>query len=404
MSLGMNALFARAGLALTLALAAPVHAAALLEKTNLFELGTGGYKLYRIPGIVVTSKGTILAYCEARRTGSDWAAMDIFIRRSADGGKTWAAPLKISDVPGPKTKNPVHTNANPAEVTYNNPVAIADRDGVVHFIFCLEYQRCFYLRSDDDGITWNRPVEITGAFEKFRSEYDWKIIATGPGHGIQLRNGRLLLPVWLSLGEGASHHSPSVAAVIFSDDHGTNWQRGDIAIQNSATTPNPSEAELIQLADDRVEMNARTEAKEKQRVAAFSADGATGWSKPMLQAQLPAPVCMAGIVRYSVQSVAKKNRILFSQPLPAAGLHTVDSKQDRRDLTIRLSYDEAETWPVQKILESGPAAYSDLAVQLDGTVLCFYERGKGEATGSAYGFLTLAHFNLAWLTGGNDPD
>src|SRR5215212_8141341 len=78
-------------------------AEALLEKVDLFEAGKGGYALYRIPGLVVTKQGTVLAYCEARRTGkSDWDSIDILLRRSTDAGKSWSTPQKISNVPGPK--------------------------------------------------------------------------------------------------------------------------------------------------------------------------------------------------------------------------------------------------------------------------------------------------------------
>ena len=79
-----------------------------LAKSDLFVAGTEDYAIYRIPGLVVTSKGTVLAYCEARRTGkSDWDTIDILLRRSTDGGKSWGPRRKISDVPGPKTENPV---------------------------------------------------------------------------------------------------------------------------------------------------------------------------------------------------------------------------------------------------------------------------------------------------------
>ncbi|MCX6903026.1 MAG: sialidase family protein [Verrucomicrobia bacterium] len=133
------------------------HAAEpFLEKNDVFIAGQEGYALYRIPGLVVTAKGTVLAYCEARRKGGDWDMIDIMLRRSTDGGKTWSDRRSMADVPGPKTKNPLVLGtklANPADVTYNNPVAIADGNGAVHFLFCLEYMRCFYTRSDDDGMT-----------------------------------------------------------------------------------------------------------------------------------------------------------------------------------------------------------------------------------------------------------
>ena len=145
-----------------------------LEKTVLFERDSGGYMLYRIPGIVVTRKGTILAYAEARKSDrSDWHASDIVLRRSTDGGRTWSVPTVIGAMPEVFPKNPAAVakklGLGPgAGVTYNNPVAIADRNGAVHFLFCVEYMRAFYMRSDDDGQTFSKPVEITAAFAGFR--------------------------------------------------------------------------------------------------------------------------------------------------------------------------------------------------------------------------------------------
>lgn len=120
--------------------------------------------------------GTLLAYCEARKgTGSDWSTIDILMRRSTDGGKTWSEPQKIAHVDGPYSKNPAAVAqklVKPDDVTYNNPVAIADRKtGAVHFLFCMEYMRCYYQRSDDDGRTFSRPVEITATLERFRKDY-----------------------------------------------------------------------------------------------------------------------------------------------------------------------------------------------------------------------------------------
>jgi sialidase-1 len=210
----------------TLLFAAATRAAEpLLEKTDLFEANAGGYAHYRIPGLVVTRKGTLLAYCEARKsTRSDWGTIDILLRRSTDGGKTWGPPRKIVTPPKDVTKNPVALAqglARPDEITINNPVAISDHQtGAVHFLYCVEYARCFWMRSDDDGQSFTEPVEITKAFERFRPEYDWKVLATGPGHGIQLSNGRLLVPVWLSTGTGGHAHRPSAVSVISSHDHG----------------------------------------------------------------------------------------------------------------------------------------------------------------------------------------
>lgn len=293
-------------------------AAPSLEKIDLFESGKEDYALYRIPGLVVTKAGTVLAYCEARKTGkSDWDTIDLLLRRSTDGGKTWSSRTKFADVPGPKTKNPValaQKLANPEDVTYNNPVAFANRDGSVQMLFCLEYCRCFSIRSDDDGVTWSKPVEITATFDKFRPEYDWKVLATGPGHGIQLKSGRLVVPVWLSTGTGGHAHRPSVTSTIFSDDNGMTWQRGEIAVPNTDEWINPNETIVVQLADGRVMLNVRSESKAHRRLVTISPDGATGWSKPRFDDALLEPICMASIIRLSEQPASDKNRIVFANP------------------------------------------------------------------------------------------
>lgn len=383
-------------------------AAPFIEKADLFTAGQDGYALYRIPGIVTTKRGTILAYCEARRSDrGDWGAIDILLRRSTDGGRSWSAQTNIAHVPGPKAKNPValaQKLATPGEVTYNNPVAIPDANGAVHFLFCLEYARCFYLRSDDDGASWSNPVEITAAFDRFRPEYDWKVLATGPGHGIQLRTGRLVVPVWLSLGTGGHAHRPSVTSVIYSDDLGRTWSRGDIAGPNEGEWNIPNETCAVQLADGRVLLNMRSESKANRRLLTTSRDGATGWSKPQFHDQLLEPICMASMVRLS--EAPARNRLLFSNPdnlARADGKEAPGKGRDRKNVSVKLSYDESVTWPVSKSVEPGFSGYSDLAVANDGTILLFYERGSTDGA-NIYktGRLTLARFNLEWLTDGKD--
>lgn len=372
--------------------------APFLEKIDLFKAGENHFALYRIPGIVVTTKGTVLAYCEARKTSSDWAEIEIFLTRSTDGGKTWEAARQIAHLGERLPRSAVALRLKKAgdkDQTVNNPVAIVDREtGAIHFLYCVNYERCFYMRSDDDGRTFSAPVEITSTFEKFRPEYDCNVIATGPGHGIQLENGRLVVPVWLST--GAKGHGPSVTATIFSDNHGKSWQRGDIAIPDTKKWVTPNETVVVQLADGRVMLNARSLSPENRRVVATSPDGAAHWSKPHFDNALLEPICMASMVRLSQKPVSDKNRILFANPdnlSRSDGKEIPGAHRDRKNLSIKLSYDEAQTWLVNKVLEPGRSAYSDLAVLQDGTILCFYERAK---------LLTIARFNLEWLTDGKD--
>lgn len=386
----------------------PVAAAEpFIEKIDLFTAGQLGYKLYHIPGIVVTAKGSVLAWCEARRNGvTDWDAIDILLRRSTDDGRSWSEPQKISHVPGPIAKNPFSLavkGVRKENITYNNPVLIADRDGPVHCLFCVEYMRCFYMRSDDDGQSFSKPVEITSTFENFRSSYDWKVLATGPDHGIQLRTGRLIVPVWLSLGTGGHAHRPSVTATIYSDDRGRTWQAGDIAVPCTDEWINPNETIAIELADGRVMLNVRSESKAHRRLVTTSPNGATGWSTPKFDDALVEPICMAGMVRLSTADQGGRNRILFCNPdnlERADGTASPGKFRDRKNLTVRLSYDEGQTWPVKKSVEPSWSSYSDIGVSKQGTILCFY--GCGPKAGFAGNRLTLARFNLEWLTDGRD--
>ena len=291
--------------------------APFLEKTDLFKAGEGGFVLYHIPGVVVTARGTVLAWCEARKKGGDWDDIRILLRRSTDDGKTWSEPTSIADVPGPKVKNAFALrlkNVNPSDVTYNNPVLIAARDGTVHMLFCLEYMRCFYQRSTDDGVSWSTPVEITRTFEAFRPAYDWKVLATGPNHGIALRTGRLVVPVWLSTGTGGNAHRPSVTATVYSDDQGATWKAGEIAVPCTDEWINPNETVAIERADGRVMLNVRNESKTHRRLVTTSKDGATGWSTPTFDDALLEPICMAGLVALTLRPRGRQGSHLVFEP------------------------------------------------------------------------------------------
>lgn len=372
------------------------------DQQTLWKSGDGGYKMYRIPGIVVTEKGTIIAYAEARKyTGSDWDSIDIVMRRSTDGGKTFSPPRFIAHAPN-VPRSPVaieRKQAKPSDTTYNNPVAIADRDGTLHFLFCREYMRVFYMRSEDDGLTFSAPVDITAAFDSLRSAYPWRVIATGPGHGIQLKNGRLVVPIWLALGTGGNGHQPSENATVFSDDHGTTWHAGEIAVKNTPETPNPNETTAVQLAGGAVMLNVRTASPRNRRLIVTSKDGARNWSHPHYQEDLPDSICFASILRLSTRKHGGRNRILFSAP---DNLTRADGKQivskDRKNLTVRVSYDEGKSWTLKRAIDLGPSGYSDLAAATDGTIYCLYEAGGS----FPHERLVLARFNLTWLTHGSD--
>lgn len=387
----------------------------LFQSTQLFTPTDTNY--YHIPGLVVTARGTVLAYAAWRHVGiTDWGDIHTVLRRSTDGGKTWGLERKIAPIGAPLEaivrSSPPKAKGHENDVTVDNAMLTADRNGAIHFIYCVEYRRVFYTRSDDDGLTWIPPAEISKVFEKYRPQFDWKIVATGPGHGIQLKNGRLIIPFWLATGDkGGYHHFPSVTAVLYSDDHGTNWQGGDIVAittgrgDNPGVYHNPNETVAVQLANGSVLFNLRAPSVRHRRLQSTSPDGVTGWSKPVFVEDLPEPICFGSIERLSETPKEDKNRLLFtidSGTTIGKTKETYDEQGfNREDMAVFLSYDEGKTWPLKKVIHAGPCGcgYSDLAVTADGTILCAY--GSGPRFGKGAG-IALARFNLEWLTGGKD--
>ncbi|HEY3376824.1 MAG TPA: sialidase family protein [Armatimonadota bacterium] len=360
-----------------------------LENTTLFQGMTDGYEYYRIPGLLVTTRGVVLATCEARH-GGDWGENDLLIRRSTDGGVSWEPPRLLA------------AHAGYGDGPVSNLVLIADQaDGAVHALYCYDYGHVYYLRSDDDGVSFSAPVAIS--LEAFRQAYPWQVVATGPGHGTQLRNGRLVVPLWLSEGSSAEFpgkrgHRPSAVSSIYSDDHGRSWQCGEIVCRHGlGGISNPSETVMVELMDGCVLFNVRSESAEHRRLVTVSPDGASGWSAPYFDDSLLEPICMAGLIRASWPTATEPGRIIFSNPDNLERQPTNwGTSCDRQRLTIKMSEDDCRTWPLSRVLEAGLAGYSDLAVLPDGTVLCFYERGDLGGP-PAETSLTLAHFDMGFL-------
>ena len=361
-----------------------------LEKSEVFPPELNGIVRYRIPGVVVTPKGTVLAYAEARKNGSsDWGEIEIHLRRSTNGGKTWEASSQIAHHGARLEGNPRKAEGGEKEQTVNNPVAIVDREtGAIEFLYCINYARCYSMRSTDDGVTWSAPVDITASFEPFRAKYDWKVIATGPGHGIQIRSGRLVVPIWLAYGK-AGDHAPSAAGTIYSDDHGMTRQAGELCLPNEGDFGNPNETMITEVSNGCVMLVSRSVSKANRKIVTTSPNGATDWTTPVFHDQLWEPVCMASIIAHP----SKPGTLIYSNPhtlkLDKDGKEVPGGRGKRENLCIKLSHDDGKTWPINKVIDPGKAAYSDLAVLPDGTVLCLYEADTS---------IVCARFNLEWIT------
>jgi len=365
-----------------------------LELIPVFEAEKLGYRLTRIPALVLSGKGTLIAFCEGRTAPGDWSDIDIIARRSRDGGTTWSDMVILAKSEG----GPI-SNATP----------IVDRNGTIHVLYQKNYDRCYIVHSTDDGVTWTKPRDITAAFEAFRPEYNWKVMAPGPAHGIQLQNGRLVVGVWLCEPVGVNapggDHRPSCVATIYSDDHGQTWQRGDIIMRNTRKIFNPSESVVVELSDGRVMINSRSESDAHRRLVAISPDGARNWSEPKFDDALFEPVCMGSI--FAANDPATGQRVLLfvnpdsSHRPEETNRHGYASRENG---VIKLSYDDGQTWTHSRVIDAGPFSYSDLTVAPDGTVYCIYEAGLwGESPFHLNTHVVLARFNLEWVKNAPKP-
>ncbi len=335
-------------------------AQAPLDRIDLFVSGKGGYRKYRIPALVVSARGTVLAFCEARRhTGEDYDEIDILLCRSHDGGRTWDAGLTV---------------VTDGDRTCGNPCPVVDnRTGAIVLPFCKDNQQVFVTRSEDDGINWSEPEEITDCAK----DSSWSYLGTGPGHGIQLGSGRLLVPCWSDASPGPvtwRNPSPSAGKIqssfaLLSDDGGRTWQRGE-----EMTTDASDECAAVELRDGTVYMNMRSRQDKRLRAFSRSTDGGRTWTPVEYDPTLPEPSCQGSLVRLD------ERRVVLSHPSNADA---------RTHLTVRLSSDDCRTWPVARVLDEGSAAYSDLTVA-DRHILCLYEA-------DSYGRMILARFTPDWL-------
>jgi sialidase-1 len=334
----------------------------LFEQQTLFKSGEGGYHTYRIPALIVTKNGTVLAFCEARRkNSSDLGDIDLVQRRSSDGGKTWSKMQVLAD---------------DGEHTMGNPCPVVDKKtGTIWLPYCRDNKQVFVIKSDDEGKTWSKSVDIT----KEAKDPDWAWVGTGPGHGIQLKSGRLLIPCWAGVEPNVTHGKTQLSYAVCSDDAGKTWKRGE-ALDRDAS----DECQAVELADGRVYMTLRS--RKKQRGYAISKDGGQSWSAVKYDPRLPDPSCQGSILRLTTEKQDGKNRILLATP----------ARTDARThLTVRLSSDECESWPISRVVDAGSSAYSDLAVTKGGEILLLYEADN-------YSRLALVRFGLPWLTDGKE--
>lgn len=322
-----------------------------IEKEKIIEkLGVGIYHEYRIPGIVVTRKGTILLVYEARDAHrDDWADMWVTIRRSTDGGETFSNPV----YPHKLTRG-----TEERKITWNNPVLIVDGDRI-HLIFHRDYEQVWHCCSDDDGISFSEPVEITGTYRSF--PYKWNVSASGPGHGIATSTGKLVVPIWLADGEirwdqeatgRIKRHAPSKAGCIYSEDHGKSWKAGFLTENINCA----NETTVAEISSGKLLFNFRHREEATCRILGIAPETPVRLEKTWKENSLPDPKCFACMD-------ADQGKLYF--------INCADTVK-RINLTVYESDDDGVTWKkILKVDEEG--GYADLAVRGD-RIYVFYER------------------------------
>jgi sialidase-1 len=343
-----------------LILALPLLAAAAeIPQVDVFRAGEGNYHTYRIPALIATKKGTLLAFCEGRKKGtSDSGDIDLLLKRSSDNGRTWSETKVIVDFGDDTIGNPApvidRKTGDVVLLLTRNPGKVTEKQIVEGT--SAGTRTVWLTRSKDDGRTWSTLQEIT---EHVKLP-NWTWYATGPGNGIQLRDGRLVIPCdHIVAGLKAMH-----SHVIVSDDGGRTWTIGGTA------TDKTNESAVVELRDGSLMLNMRSYHGKNRRAVAISKDRGQTWSDVQLDEALIEPVCQASLIRY------RKDLLVFSNP--------ADTK--RAKMTVKISRDEGKTWPVSQLLHEGPAAYSSLAELKKGGLGLLYERGEK----SAYERITFA--------------
>ena len=358
-------------------------AAPALPLVDVFLNGQESYPAFRIPALITTKRGTLLAFAEGRASLRDHAENDIVLKRSTDSGKTWG-PLQLVHEDG----------AN----SLSNPTAVIVRETGRALLMYQRYPkgfdehkaepglggpricRTFTQYSDDDGAIWSKPVEVTAQVKR---PTEVTSTATGPGIGIQLARGKHAGRILMPFNQGP--YGKWKVYAVFSDDGGQSWRYGETASEGVAGYAN--EVQFIEVNNGSVMLNARNQGGgQKLRKISISRDGGGTWSTTRHDATLIEPVCQASVLRHPGNGDPAKDVFLFSNPATQTG---------RTNGTVRLSRDEGKTWPVSRVLYPGGFAYSCLASLPDGSVGCLFERDGTKK-------ISFARFSVNWIEGKAD--
>nr|WP_320154007.1 exo-alpha-sialidase [uncultured Draconibacterium sp.] len=361
-----------------------------------------GVHTYRIPGLATSNNGTLLAIYDVRReSGRDLQGhMDIGVSRSTDGGNTWE-PMRIAldmgewgDLPekfnGVSDAN-ILVDRNTGDIyiagLWMHGVINSDGTWVNNLTeeskewnhqwhnkgsqpgFGVKQTSQFLLtKSTDDGQSWSEPINLTRMCKK----EEWWLWAPAPGHGITMEDGTLVFPT-----QGRDEQGQAFSNITYNEDGGTTWITSEIAYNNT------TECMVVELSDGRLMLNMRDNRNRKNKgetngraIATTSDLGKTWTEHETSHGALIEPVCMASIHKhtYTAQNGQAKSILLFSNP---------NSKFNRHKQTIKVSFDDGQTWPEEywiELDEGKGAGYSCLTSIDYNTIGILYEGSQAQMT------------------------
>lgn len=371
------------------------QSAQTFSERPIFVNGQDGYACYRIPAIIRAPNGDLLAFAEGRVNAcSDFGDLDIVMRRSKDNGQTWSKLEVVQENGNLQVGNPAPLVDLLDPAFPKGRIFLLYNSGTNHENEVRKgngIREVWYRSSRNNGKSWSEPVNITLSVHrpkqphinpKYNFQEDWRSYALTPGHALQIQSGPFKGRLYIAANHSAGAPLPGFneyrSHALFSDDHGKSWQ-----LSANVDIPSANEATAAELPNGGVIMNIRQQNGEKrQRLIARSKDGGQSWEEVYFDSTLIGPVCEGSILNY--RTPEGDPALLFSNPA---------STNSRTRLTVRMSLDEGRTWPIKRLVREGASAYSDLVIQENGQIGVLYEHGNG-------GSIHYAHFNHAWLIGG----
>lgn len=337
-----------------------------IQQTVAFTAGADGVNSYRIPAIITAKDGSLLAFGEARYASwKDRIHTDVVAKRSTDGGLTWSSMSHLTKA------------VNGGLYAFTDPCPVMDESTGRIWLFCCRWKaggadplsnRAFAISSDDNGLTWNTPEDLTSQII-VPGYYSW---GYGPGAGFQIAEGRykdrLIMPT-------RQYNGTSNACVtVYSDDHGATWKAGTPATFGG-------EAQIADCGGDILTFNIR---KGGGRSVASSRDGGVTWSNATADLALPGPGkgCQASVLGVGEMMV------FFSG---SQGGTATASYDDRSKLVLYRSLTSAISWTKNKVLYDKSTGYSCLTQLNDGRLAIIFEAGDGE------GFIYAQSRPAGWM-------